>query len=168
VRRSATRKARSEIKIGNEGRDERQSPIRQQESRAARTERGQADPCPTDEDHRPLSERVRGLAATLVPGLMQQRSLRHDLQVESLHLLCSDQLHCRPYFQRVACRMLVDGRRQDRPGKFRLLHGIPNPSAMRARWRRVPPRVGGEARLCIFGRICRRCGDCAQADLPKV
>ena len=29
-------------------------------------------------------------------------------------------------------------------------------------------RVGGEARLGIFDRICKRCGDCAQADLPKV
>ena len=34
----------------------------------SRTERGQVGPCPTDEDHRPLSERVRVLAATLVPG----------------------------------------------------------------------------------------------------
>jgi hypothetical protein len=108
---------------------------------APRTERGQVDPCPTDGDHRPLSERVRGLAATLMPGLMQQRSLRHNLQVESFHLLCSDQPHCRPYFQSVARRMFVNGRQQHRPEKFRLLHGTPNRSSMRdgclsstARW----------------------------------
>ena len=91
------------------------SPIRQREIRAARTERGQVGPCPTDEDHRPLSERVRVLAATLVPGLMQQRSLRHNLQVESFHLLCSDQLHCWPSFASVAPRVFVNGRRQERP-----------------------------------------------------
>jgi hypothetical protein len=62
---------------------------------------------------------------------MQQRSLRHNLQVESFRLLCSDQLHCRPYFQSVARRVFVNGRRQDRPEKFRLLHGTPNPSPMR-------------------------------------
>ena len=97
------------------GQDRARSPIRQQEIRAARTERGQVDPCPTDEDHRPLSERVRVLAATLVPGLMQQRSLRHNLQVESFHLLCSDQLHCWPSFASVAPRVFVNGRRQERP-----------------------------------------------------
>jgi hypothetical protein len=66
-----------------------------------------------------------------MPGLMQQRSLRHNLQVESFRLLCSDQLHCRPYFQGVARHVFVNGRRQDRPEKFRLLHGTPNPSPMR-------------------------------------
>ena len=109
------------------------------ESCAARTERGQVGPCPTDEDHRPLSERVRVLAATLVPGLMQQRSLRHNLQVESFHLLCSDQLHCRSSFQGVACRFFVNGRPQERPEKFRLLHGTPNPFSMRADMK-VPSR----------------------------
>ena len=90
------------------GQDRARSPIRQQE---IRTERGQV----SDEDHRPLSERVRVLAATLVPGLMQQRSLRHNLQVESFHLLCSDQLHCWPSFASVAPRVFVNGRRQERP-----------------------------------------------------
>jgi len=37
---------------------------------------------------------VRVLAATLVPEPLQQRSLRHDLQVESLCLLCFRQRYC--------------------------------------------------------------------------
>jgi hypothetical protein len=132
-----------------------------------RTERGQVGPCPTDEDHRPLSERVRGLAATLVPGLMQQRSLRHNLQVESFHLLCSDQLHCRPYFKvwRAACLSMAADRIVQRNFGFCMV--LQNPFPMRDGCLRFPRASVAKAGLRISESIGKRCGGFAQADVPQ-